>query len=218
MSESSSTAPNPADGCGAVIVRNLFDMGGNDEIRDRRPYEPLMTCPPDRQDSPARDFTAFFNATLDPLRRYLSRLVGSRHDAQDIAQDAYSRVYSVMRDRDLEHPKAFLYATAHNLALDELKHRTRSPFHANPSQDEAAAGSPGVEAVVMAREELSMLEDAINRLPEDCRQVILLRMAERLTHEEVGERLGLTKKQAEKRLHRAVRLLHEAVRAPGGSP
>ncbi len=52
---------------------------------------------------------------------------------------------------------------------------------------------------------------AINRLPDECREVVALRTVERLTHKEVGARLGFTKKQAEKRLHRAMRLLHAAL-------
>jgi RNA polymerase sigma-70 factor (ECF subfamily) len=159
------------------------------------------------------DYAAFFRATLAPLQRYLSRLIGSRDEAQDIAQDAYRRVFSVMRERAIEHPRALLYTTARHLALDELKHRSRSPFE-HASVDRALCAAPGIEAMVMAREEAALLEAAIHRLPEECRAVLLLRTGEQLTHREVAARLGLTPKQAEKRLHRAVRLLHLELHAP----
>jgi hypothetical protein len=65
----------------------------------------------------AGDYGHFFRATLGPLRRYIARLVGSREEAQDIAQDAYAKVFTVMQDRAVAHPRALLYTTARNLAI-----------------------------------------------------------------------------------------------------
>jgi RNA polymerase sigma-70 factor (ECF subfamily) len=39
------------------------------------------------------DFTRLYRATLAPLRRYLGRLLGNTAEAQDVAHDAYLRVY-----------------------------------------------------------------------------------------------------------------------------
>ena len=162
-----------------------------------------------------RDFASFYRATVAPLRRYLARMTGSQTDAQDIAHDAYARVFPSMQDKDVGRPQAFLYTTARHLALDRLKRRARSPILPSaPAGEEAAASSaPAVEAVVMAREEWGLLEQAVATLPPGCRQVLLLRTLEQLSHEEIAQRLGLARSSVEKHLMRAVRLLQDAMRA-----
>lgn len=184
------------------------------------PVAPASTAadkPLPKAENPPSDYGSFFRITLAPLRRYLTQLIGSHDEAQDIAQDAYAKVFTVMRERPVRHPRALLYTTARNLAIDELRHRARSPFDAAPT-DTAPCTSAGIEATVMAREEADLLAQAIEQLPEPLRSVLLLRTGEHLTHEQVALRLGLTKKQAEKRLHRAVRLLHQALNTPPANP
>jgi RNA polymerase sigma-70 factor (ECF subfamily) len=161
-----------------------------------------------------RDFSSFYRKTLAPLRRYLARLTGNPADAQDIAHDAYARVYPAMREKDVGHPQAFLYTTARHLALDRIKRRTRAPFQEAPaaSGELSASPAPGVESVVMAREEWALMQQSVAALPPGCRQVLLLRTVEHLSHEEIAQRLGLARSSVEKHLMRAVRLLHEAMR------
>ncbi|MBL9205689.1 MAG: RNA polymerase sigma factor [Opitutaceae bacterium] len=165
------------------------------------------------------DFTSFYRRTLAPLRRYLARLTGNAADAQEIAHDAYARVYPAMQEKDVGHPQAFLYTTARHLALDRIKRRTRAPFQESAAVggDLAVSPSPGVESVVMAREEWALMQEAVAALPPGCRQVLLLRTVEHLSHEEIAQRLGLARSSVEKHLMRAVRLLQESLhRQTGG--
>lgn len=160
------------------------------------------------------DFAGFYRRTLAPLRRYLARFTGNHTEAQDIAHDAYVRVYPAMQGKEVGHPQAFLYTTARHLALDRLKRRSRAPFldDAAASGERAASPAPGVESVVMAREEWALMEQAVAALPPGCRQVLLLRTVEQLSHDEIARRLGLARSSVEKHLMRAVRLLHESLR------
>ncbi len=165
--------------------------------------------------SPAvSDFRGFYRKTLEPLRRYLARLTGSQTEAQDLAHDAYARVFPAMQEREVGHPQAFLYTTARHLALDRLKRRGRAPFQdTGPAAgDLALSPAPGVESVVMAREEWGLMQQAVAGLPPGCRQVLRLRTVEHLSHDEIAQRLGLARSSVEKHLMRAVRLLHEAMR------
>ena len=165
---------------------------------------------------PRRDFAGFYRATLAPLRRFLFRMTGSRTEAQDLAHDAYAKVFPAMQQKEVGQPQAFLYTTARHLALDRLRRRTRSPFQPAPGEtDTAASPAPGVESVVMAREEWALMERAVAELPPGCRQVLLLRMVERLPHAEIAQQLGLARSSVEKHLMRAVRLLHSSLRQSG---
>ncbi len=61
--------------------------------------------------APRRDFAAQYRSTLTPLLRYLTRLLGNRSEAQDIAHDAYLRVY----------PTVDKPTTARRLAINQVK-------------------------------------------------------------------------------------------------
>ena len=159
-------------------------------------------------------FPTLYAATLTPLRRYLARLLGNHADAQDIAHDAYARVYQAMNTNWPDHPEAFLYTTARRLALNQIKRRKIAPERsAGPSNiiEFTPAAGPGVDHLVMAREEWTRLETAIAHLPSGCRQVLLLCKVEQQTHAEIAAALGIAVSTVEKQHARALRLLRAAL-------
>ncbi len=175
--------------------------------------EPIQTEPPPAG-PPGRDFATLYRATISPLRRYLTRLLGNTTEAQDVAHDAYLRVYPSENKTPAEHPEALLYTTARRLAINKLKRRSISPFaRGYQDLDRAPSSAPGVEQQVMARQELALLETAIAELPEGCRAVLLLRKIELLSHREIADRLGIAISTVEKQHARALRLLRAALPA-----
>jgi len=164
-----------------------------------------------------RDFAGLYRRTLAPLRRYLARLLGNTSEAQDIAHDAYVRVYPKVQDQSAENPEAVLYTTARRLAINRLKRRSITPVATTPAPADALSPAPGVVQEVMARQELQQLEAAIAQLPAGCRAVLLLRKIELLSHQEIADRLGITVSTVEKKHARALRLLRLALLA-GSTP
>jgi RNA polymerase sigma-70 factor (ECF subfamily) len=159
-----------------------------------------------------------YRATLVPLRRYLARLLGNASEAQDVAHDAYVRVYPKVNDKSAVKPEAVLYTTARRLAINRLKRREITPIVPGAANLESApAATPGVVQQVMARQELRQLEEAIAQLPEGCRTVLLLRKIDLLSHHEIAERLGIAISTVEKQHARALRLLRAALPAESGN-
>lgn len=168
---------------------------------------------PDEPENP-RDFAALYRATIAPLRRYLTRLLGNTSEAQDVAHDAYLRVYPTVDKPTTLQPEAVLYTTARRLAINRLKRRSISPIATEGGGLEtAASGTPGVAQQVMARQEMKLLQEAIANLPEGCRTVLLLRKVELLSHREIADRLGIAISTVEKQHARALRLLRAALPA-----
>lgn len=162
---------------------------------------------PEDQPRP-RDFGDLYRATIAPLRRHLARILGNSGEAQDVAHDAYLKVYPVMEQQAAEKPEALLYTTARRLAFNRLRRRRVTPFVVGSAvPDLGASPSPGVVQQVMARQELQQLEQAIARLPTGCRSVLLLRKIEQLSHQEIADRLGIAISTIEKQHARALRLL-----------
>jgi RNA polymerase sigma factor (sigma-70 family) len=167
---------------------------------------------PDESPAKPRNFAALYRATLAPLRRYLARMLGNPTEAQDIAHDAYLRVYPVVARQEAAQPRALLFLTARRLAINRLKRRGISPIDGPWADPEtAAATTPGVAQQIMARQELDLLNRAIADLPEGCRTVLLLRKIELLSHREIADRLGIAVSTVEKQHARALRLLRAAL-------
>ncbi len=158
----------------------------------------------------ANAFAALYRATIDPLRRYLGRLLGNHAEAEEIAHDAYARIYR----HPAEKPEALLYTTARRLAINRIKRRSISPIAPTDAPLETAASTtPDVPRQVIARQELELLEAAINDLPPGCRNVLLLRKIHGLSHKEIGDRLGIAVSTVEKQHARALRLLRSSLLA-----
>ncbi len=166
-----------------------------------------------------RNFAALYRATVAPLRRYLARFLGDPVEAQDVAHDAYLRLYSAEARAPAENPEGLLFTTARRLALNRIKRRRIAPIAGETaSPDAAPSPAPGVVQEVMARQELRQLESAIAQLPPGCRAVLLLRKVELLSHREIANRLGIAVSTVEKQHARALRLLRAALAAETDHP
>ena len=167
---------------------------------------------PDAPAASSHDFASLYRKTVAPLRRYLGRLLGNTAEAQDVAHDAYLRVYPSEGKKPAENPEALLYTTARRLAINRLKRRSISPISGGEWDPESSASAlPGVTQQVMARQELALLESAIADLPAGCRNVLLLRKVEMLSHQQIADRLGIAISTIEKQHARALRLLRAAL-------
>ena len=162
---------------------------------------------PESPDDSRSEFARLYQATVTPLRRYITRLLGNATEAEDVAHDAYARIYQQPADR----PEALLYTTARRLAINRLKRRSISPISTTPLTDTAQSTAPDQTRQTIAREELALTEQAIAELPPGCRQVLLLRKVELLSHREIADRLGIAVSTVEKQHARALRLLRSAL-------
>jgi len=143
------------------------------------------------------------------LTGYLSRVWRNPADIPDLRQDIYVRIYeSAARERP-EHPKAFLFATARNMLADRLR-RTRV-VSIDYTQDleslNVLVDEISPEQRLSARQELRRLANALDALPDACRNVIWLKRVEGLSQQDIARRLGMKEGTLESHLSRGVRML-----------
>lgn len=147
------------------------------------------------------------------LTRYLKRVWLNRAEIPDLRQEVYVRVYESAANARPNSPKAFLFATARNLLADRIRRErivsidyTQDLDALNVLVDEI---SP--EHRLSARQELRRLADALDGLPDDCRNVIWLRRVKGLSQRETAQRLGIQEGTVESHLCRGIRALARAV-------
>ncbi len=144
--------------------------------------------------------------------RVAYQFAGNHHDADDITQDVFIKVYrSLARFRQDAQLTSWIYRIVMNACID---HRRRQmPANAVQCADLAeqlantAEASPGPEAVAYGGELGAMLEAAVGRLPEGQRIVFVMRHHEGLKLCEIAQALGLAEGTVKRQLHTAVHRL-----------
>jgi len=128
------------------------------------------------------------------LRAWLQSRFQSETDFDDILQESYLRVLRAHADGQLQSPKAFLFAIARNLALDRLRHRqvARTDNLVQNEQWDVLLGDDDVAETVARNQELELLTEAIQSLPDRCRQVFTLRKVYGMAQPDIAKKLGIS--------------------------
>ena len=134
-----------------------------------------------------------YQAHASELHGFARRRVG-RQEAEDVVQDAYLHLLQRGTAATLEQPRAYLFRTAANLAVDFARKAKIRLRHAGEAFDLGAnAVAPAnPEDSTSAAMELARLHDSLSKLPPLCRDAFLLNRVEGLTHAEIAGRLGVS--------------------------
>jgi len=146
------------------------------------------------------------------------RLLGNADDAQDVAQDAFLRVYHALpRFKGNAAFSTWLYRIVVNVCQDEIKRRKRRPMlfsvvdneEDKPDCSSLATTGDTAEEALLRRERTAMLQQAIAMLPESFRLVLVLYDVQGFSYGEIAEILKINVGTVKSRLNRARNVLRE---------
>lgn len=175
---------------------------------DRRDPDPDLGDVLGAQRDPAA-FAALYRRYLDRVYGYAFYMLGDHHDAEDATERAFlSALRAIGRFRsDGGTFRAWLFRIAHNELANALRRRAR---HSAASLDDVFASAEDDPAhVVGALDESRRVRRAVSALPDDRRQVIVLRFVDGLSAREIGVVLGRSEGAIRVLQHRALRDLAE---------
>lgn len=134
------------------------------------------------------------------LSRFLLRFLDRPEDVQDVMQEAYLRVHRAANGSEIGAPKAFIYKTARNLALNERArhHNSRTSMVADFDELTATWGENSPESEAILGQELSQAMAALEKLTPRVREVYLLRKVHGLSQKETAKCLGISQSTVEK--------------------
>jgi RNA polymerase sigma factor (sigma-70 family) len=162
--------------------------------------------------SGSTSLAALFEAEEGPLLQFAFGLVGRRTVAEELVQEAFLRLHPLWDE--VENPRAWLYRSLRNLALNHLRDRRRETgledLREEPVHEAEAAGEDlgKLEAVGAVR--LLLAE-----LPEEDRDLIRLKYHENLKYHEIGRRTGISTGTVGYKLHCLLKGLADALRHAG---
>ncbi|MBI5691775.1 MAG: sigma-70 family RNA polymerase sigma factor [Verrucomicrobia bacterium] len=128
------------------------------------------------------------------LRAWLARGFGPRLAIDDVVQEAFLRVLQARDTGELQAPKAFLFATARNLAVDQLRRHavSRTDSLVETDLSDVLDDHASIPESVARSQEVALLTEAVQTLPDRCRQVMTLRLVYGLSQRVIGEKLGIS--------------------------
>jgi RNA polymerase sigma-70 factor, ECF subfamily len=140
------------------------------------------------------------------------RLVGDRHEAEDVAQDAYLKVYRSIRGfRGDASFDTWLYRIVSNTAITHLRRRGRFGDLAKEADEIVQLPESGAAVDPVDRDEVHR---ALAALPVAQRSVLMLKDVYGFSCAEIGEQMGLSEGAVKVRLHRARKRLKDLVYGP----
>ena len=166
--------------------------------------------------SPYSPFDSELVALLPRLRRFAHTLSRNPADADDLTQATIERA---LRSRDQWQPgtrlDSWAYRIMRNLWIDTVRARSRKEKVEAPAEEAERLGedpTAGIEASV----ELSRMMAAMERLPDEQREVVALILIEGFGYRETAEMLGVPIGTVSSRLVRGRSALLEMVGASNG--
>ncbi len=151
------------------------------------------------------------------LRGYLAARFSAGVDIDDLVQETYARLLRTREQTHFRSTKSYLFTTARNLAFDILRRRRIIAIDGIAELDllPVFEDRPGVSESVCHDQELQMLAEAIQALPERCRRVVTLRKLHGLSHREIAQQLGIAENTVNAQVAIGVVRLRDYLRARG---
>ena len=149
-----------------------------------------------------------------PIFNLMYRMTGSRADALDLSQETFIKAYDKLRlfktDRKFF---PWLYTIGLNHARNFIRGSKSDPvsFSEDFEEDAGFSMAHGMDDPLSAQIEAHHLEKALQRLPMEYREAVLLRYHEEFSMEEIAEMLELSVSGAKMRVHRGLKKLRETI-------
>ncbi len=172
-------------------------------------------------------FEALVRAHEKTVYNLALRMTGNPQDAEDMAQEAFLKAYrSLPEFRGESKFSVWLYRIVSNVCLDHLRKQSRRPSSSLTVEDddgeeqqfEVPDESASPEKLLEQKLMREAVQRGLNELPDEQRQILLLREIRGLSYEEIGEALGLEAGTVKSRIFRARKRLCAFLLADGNIP
>lgn len=143
------------------------------------------------------------------LRGWLNRRLAPSLDADDVIQETYTILVSKESVDDIQNPKAYLFQTAYSLLVRHVQRSRIVSIRAVADLErlDLAAEMASPEQVLIDRDELHRLAEAIAEMPEKTQRAFILRRVQGLSQREIAARMGVSENTVEKHIVKGIRLL-----------
>ncbi|WP_299556213.1 RNA polymerase sigma factor [Seonamhaeicola sp.] len=154
-----------------------------------------------------RVFEHIYNKYVQDLQSFLFYKYGDKSNPNDLAQEAFIKLWDNCKDVSLSKAKSFLYRVANNMALNVVKHEKVVLKYNQAHKKDYTNESP--EFLLEKDQFLKQYQSILENLKEEQRVAFLLSKVEGKKHREIAQIMGVTQKVVEYRIYTAFNTLKE---------
>ncbi|TCJ18763.1 RNA polymerase sigma factor [Flaviaesturariibacter flavus] len=143
-----------------------------------------------------RDYNECVTLHADAVFRFIVKNLRHEEDARDVVQTAFEKLWRSRAEVEAAKSKSFLFTVAYNCMIDHLRKVKRIYLKEEFNPDDRVVHKPVHNAK-------AVLEEALARLSETQRSLVMLKDYEGYSYEEIGQIMGLNSSQVKVYLHRA---------------
>ena len=143
-----------------------------------------------------REYNECVNLYADNVYRFILKNLGHKEDTKDVIQGAFEKLWINRGQVDNERSKSYLFTVAYHQMIDHIRKNKRISLR--EEFNENANGTAGHK-----HDTKRILNEALCKLGEKQRSLVLLKDYEGYSYEEIGQITGLNESQVKVYLHRA---------------
>jgi len=152
----------------------------------------------------AEEFNTSVDLYADNLYRFILKNIKDKEQARDIVQDTYEKLWNKVSEVESTNAKSYMFTTAYRTMIDKIrKEKRQTPLEESHENLLTTSTRP--------HDLKEILNQALAKLPEIQKSVILLRDYEGYNYQQIGEITGLNESQVKVYIYRARLSLKEYI-------
>ena len=154
-----------------------------------------------------REYNECVNLYADNVYRFILKNLRHEEDAKDVVQGAFEKLWLNRKQVENDRSKSYLFTIAYHQMIDHIRKNKRISLKEEFNDDARGTVSP-------AHDTKRILNEALAKLNEKQRSLVMLKDYEGYSYEEIGKITGLNESQVKVYLHRARLQLREYIVSP----
>ncbi len=143
-----------------------------------------------------KEYNECVSTYADNVYRFILKNLRHEEDARDVVQTAFEKMWRNREEVDAAKSKSYLFTVAYHQMIDHIRKVKRIQLREEFGEETRIQNRP-------AHNLKKVLEDALGRLSETQRSLVLLKDYEGYSYDEIGQITGLNASQVKVYLHRA---------------
>lgn len=143
-----------------------------------------------------KEYNQCVNQYADNVYRFIVKNLKHEEDARDVVQSSFEKMWRNRQNVDAQTSKSYLFTVAYHQMIDHIRKVKRISLREDFSEDMKVVDQPKTNL-------RAILDEALSRLNETQRSLVMLKDYEGYSYEEIGKITGLNESQVKVYLHRA---------------
>lgn len=158
------------------------------------------------------DFESLFKSHFKGLLAYAFSFLKNEANAEEMVQQVFYKLWDRRERIDIDSSvTAYLYRAIHHECLNHLRHQQVRQAHQKQTLHTTQHTHTHPEDRLKHRELQKKLDEALQKLPQQCRTIFHLSRFEHLKYQEIAQRLHISPKTVENQMGKALRILRNAL-------